>query len=53
MTFQAVLQNSQHPEYGAATIPFPIPDEEYCHTLELLDALELADAVRQDCFVTG
>lgn len=30
--FQAVLRNSQHPEYGAATIPFPIPREEYDHT---------------------
>ena len=25
MMFQAVLSNRDHPEYGVATIPFPIP----------------------------
>lgn len=33
---QAVLRNAAHPEYGEATIPFPIPEEEYDHCLELL-----------------
>ena len=28
---QAVLRNAAHPEYGEATIPFPIPEEEYGH----------------------
>ena len=25
---QAVLANQEHPVYGVATIPFPIPNEE-------------------------
>ena len=25
MMIQAVLSNPKHPEYGVATIPFPIP----------------------------
>ena len=25
MMFQAVLSNREHPEYGVATIPFPVP----------------------------
>ena len=29
-----VLRNRDHPEYGAATIPFPIPREEYDHTVK-------------------
>ena len=24
---QVVLSNAQHPEYGQATIPFPIPNQ--------------------------
>lgn len=24
---QAVLTNSQHPEYGVVTVPFPIPEK--------------------------
>lgn len=26
---QVVLSNAQHPEYGQATIPFPIPNQNY------------------------
>lgn len=33
---QAVLSNAQHPEYGQATIPFPIPNQNYDSTIELL-----------------
>ena len=49
MQFQVVLSNPQHPEYGVATIPFPIPKEEYENTLALLEPLEIGDAMRQDC----
>lgn len=49
MQFQAVLANAQHPEYGIATIPFPIEQGKYDHTVELLKPLEIGDAVRQDC----
>ena len=30
---QAVLSNAQHPEYGQATIPFPIPNQNYDSTI--------------------
>lgn len=49
MIIQAVLGNPNHPEYGVATIPFPIPEGQYGRTLELLQGLDLGDAVRQDC----
>ena len=52
MMIQAVLSNPNHPEYGVATIPFPIPYEQYAHCMELLEALEIGDAVKADCKVT-
>ena len=48
---QAVLSNPDHPEYGVATIPFPIPHDQYAHCMELLEALEIGDAVKADCKV--
>ena len=51
MTIQAVLGNPHHPEYGVATIPFPIPHDQYAHCMELLEALEIGDAVKADCQV--
>ena len=48
---QAVLGNPSHPEYGVATIPFPIPRNQYAHCMELLAALEIGDAVKADCKV--
>ena len=48
---QAVLSNPAHPEYGVATIPFPIPHDQYAHCMELLEALEIGDAVKADCKV--
>ena len=47
----AVLSNPSHPEYGVATIPFPIPRDQYAHCMELLEALEIGDAVKADCKV--
>ena len=49
MMIQAVLSNPSHPEYGVATIPFPIPRDQYAHCMELLEALEIGDAVKADC----
>ena len=49
MMIQAVLSNPSHPEYGVATIPFPIPHDQYAHCMELLEALEIGDAVKADC----
>lgn len=48
---QAILSNAQHPEYGVATIPFPIPNEEYSQSMELLEALEIGDTIKRDCKV--
>jgi hypothetical protein len=49
MIFRAVLYNAQHPEYGVATIPFPIKNEDYDDTIELLKPLEIGDAISRDC----
>ena len=51
MMIQAVLGNPHHPEYGVATIPLPIPRDQYAHCMELLEALEIGDAVKADCKV--
>ena len=51
MMFQAVLSNREHPEYGVATIPFPIPRDQYTYCMDLLEALEIGDAVKADCKV--
>ena len=47
----ATLCNRDHPEYGVATIPLPIPDEEYAHCMELLEALEIGSVSGHDCYV--
>ena len=47
----AVVSNPGHPEYGVATIPFPVPHDQYAHCMELLAALEIGDAVKADCKV--
>ena len=51
MMFQAVLGNPGHPEYGVATIPFPIPRDQYTYCMDLLEALEVGDTVKADCKV--
>ena len=46
---KAVLSNADHPEYGVATIPLPIPRNQYDHCVSLLEALEIGDASESDC----
>ena len=53
MMVQAVLSNRDHLEYGVATIPFPIPRDQFAHCMELLEALEIGDAVKADCMIAG
>ena len=53
MMFQAVLSNRTHPEYGVATIPFPVPHDQYAHCMELLEALEIGDALKADSMIAG
>ena len=48
---QAIICNRDHPEYGVATIPFPIPDKEYDHCIEMLEQLEIGDVTAHDCYV--
>ena len=48
---QAVLSNAAHPEYGVATIPFPIPREQFDHFIELVEALEIGISSARDCHV--
>lgn len=48
---QAIIGNAAHPEYGVATIPFPIPRAEYANCVALLEALEIGDARDRDCQV--
>ena len=49
----AVLSNPGHPEYGVVTIPFPIPRDQYTYCMDLLEALEIGDAVKADCKVVA
>ena len=51
MMISAVLSNPNHPDYGVVTIPFPIPHDQYAYCMELLEALEVGDAVKADCKV--
>ena len=51
MIIHAVLGNPNHPEYGVASIPFPIPHDQYAHCMELIEALEIGDALKADCQV--
>ena len=48
---RAVLSYPMHPEHGVVTVPFPIPQEEYDHTMELLEGIDIGDVLRQDCYV--
>lgn len=45
------LGNATHPEYGVATIPFPIPDDAYEACLKLLEPLGIGGITAQDCKV--
>ena len=51
MIFKATLTNKAHPEYGQATIPFPIPGDQYDQTIELLEGLAIGSPTGQDCRV--
>ena len=46
-----VLCNEDHPEYGVATIPFPIPDDEYGNCISKLEALGIGGVTDSDCYV--
>ena len=48
---KAVLSNPQRPECGQITIPFPIPNDQYDQTIEMLQAMDLGYSVNRDCTV--
>ena len=47
---KATLVSPNHPECGAATVPFPIPGDEYDHTIELLEGLGVGDPLPKGIF---
>ncbi len=51
MILKAVISNKTHPGYGQDTIPFPIPDSEYDHTIGLLEGMGIGSPTAQDCRV--
>ena len=51
MIFKAVISSKTEPELGQATIPFPIPNSEYDHTIGLLEDMGVGSPTAQDCRV--
>ena len=49
MNAHAILSNGKYPERSTVTVPFPIPEQEYDHILDLLRPLGIGDAVQRDC----
>ena len=47
----AFIDNAQHPEFGSARIPFPIPSGDYESILSLMKERGIGDALKQDCCV--
>ena len=33
VVIRSALSNAEHPEYGSMSVDFPIPDEQYDHTI--------------------
>lgn len=50
---RAILRNEKHPEYGAVTIPFPIPADQYDRCIEMLEAIETGSILSPDCRVVA
>lgn len=49
---QATLSNAKHPEYGEATISFPLGEDEYSHSInEVLIPMGIGDAIKRDCTI--
>ena len=53
MIFKAILSSKAHPELGQVTIPLPIRDSEYDHTIGLLESMDIGSPTAQDCRVDG
>ena len=48
---KAVIGNKDHPEYGEATIPFPVKTEDYDEIMGMMEQLEVGNAVASDCYI--
>ena len=48
---EAILKNPEHPEYGTAAIPLPIPTERYGECMEQLAAMGIGDPLARDCAI--
>lgn len=48
---QTVVSNASAPEYGQATISFPIREEDYHNVVNMLQSMGLGDPVERDCRV--
>ena len=46
---RTVLRNAEHPEYGSIPLEFPIPDEQYDHTVTQLEKLGIGAVQNSDC----
>ncbi len=51
MIIHTVIGNRAHPEYGAASIPFPISAEEYPRIIGMMEELENGDVWKSDCHI--
>ncbi len=46
---RTVLSNAEHPEYGSIPLEFPIPDEQYDHTVTQLEKVGIGTVQNSDC----
>ena len=51
MKMYCTVQNKDHPEWGWASIPLPIPDDEYAYCISLLEQLKIGSATASDCCI--
>ena len=51
MIMKAEVSSKAHPEYGQATISFPIPDSEYDHIIGMMENMSIGSPTVQDCWV--
>ena len=51
MKIKAALYNDDHVEFGMVSILFPIPQDQYDSTIQILEALDIGDPRARDCMV--
>ena len=48
---EVLLCNPSNLDYGAVTIPLPIPDTEYERCIRMLEEIEIGDVTAHDCYL--